>query len=121
MQPSTRNPNEVEELPQDFDAAPPVDDGEHKAKAIELEMIAPNAVQEAKNLVEFLSKAKVPALVIAAIDTQPEIGPDGGERYATFQTAIGTTDALVQLIAWLTGNVMPALEQIATAQEGAKG
>ncbi len=73
-----------------------------------LEELPALAKKEAAGLVEFINAAKIPALVIAAFDAeQTEL--DVKPAYRSFTSAVGSPEAIVNLVAWLSATVMPAL------------
>jgi len=76
------------------------------------------AAKEADAFVKFIAESKVPALVVIGIDTVPDV-VDGAEKHKNFSAAVGTPDAIINLIAWLTATVVPALQAgQAAAAEG---
>lgn len=83
----------------------------NKVQLLDNELLAATARQEAANLNTFLAEAKMPALVVVAIDTVPTTDADGNEQYQHFQSVCGTPEAIIQLIAWLTGNIVPLLAE----------
>lgn len=91
---------------QDNDVQPQVV-SETTADKIDPEMMHAFGLQEGRSLMTFLEQAKCPALVIAAIDTVPL--EDGG--YNIFRSALGTSEAIINLIVWLQSEVMPKLAE----------